>query len=579
MTVHTRRHEKALFITTLGLALLAAGPWRDRAAAQTPPADSTAVEPAAADAPGPTAGPVDVQARISELNARVLANPADGRAWNDLGVIYAGQDDMNLARDCFIRAVQTAPKEADYHRNLGVAFSRLGDYDIAVAEFEAYRRFDTLGGTDYWRLIGEAQRRAGRDADARATFNEGLAALGPDRQAERLRLAVGLLQIAQAGTGEQEVRDVLQEHAAEAAAFLQGLARDDEPGAAEAHLIVDTQVAKLVEDGALLEQSALPGEAAQVYRKAFALAPDRVDLLPKLVDAYLADGKELEAGTAVQVARESHADKPGTWIAAAKIQEHAGELAGAVDAYKQAYALDPSLPGLQLAIGNLLLRLGRDAEASDFLREGVDTAGASPELVYNYAVSLIRANKFNAAIPPLRNVLQERPQMGQAWLGLAQCLQATGRFAQAVEPFRKAYELNPDPKFIFQAGACAHKAGLYDEAVDAYRTALAADSTYVKAQANLTLVLMDAKRYEEAAPAFDRLIALEGGTYRSYFSQGLAYYYLEDYPKAITAYEMALELQETADVCNNMGLVYDKMGDKLAAQKWYKLAKEMQAGS
>jgi Flp pilus assembly protein TadD len=41
---------------------------------------------------------------------------------------------------------------------------------------------------------------------------------------------------------------------------------------------------------------------------------------------------------------------------------------------------------------------------------------------------------------------------------------------------------------------------------------------------------------------------------------------------------MAYEQEETVNVLNNMGLVYDKLGDKKEAAKLYNQAKELKSG-
>jgi len=127
--------------------------------------------------------------QISELNAKLLANPADSASWNDLGIIYAQQEKYGLAKDSFIKAVQSDPSQGDYHRNLGAAFVKLEMYELAISEFMAYRQLDLMGGVDFWRLIGNAQNKSGQISEARKTFQDGIKALSPQLGlADELRL-------------------------------------------------------------------------------------------------------------------------------------------------------------------------------------------------------------------------------------------------------------------------------------------------------------------------------------------------------------------------------------------------------
>jgi tetratricopeptide (TPR) repeat protein len=519
--------------------------------------------------------------RIQALNARLRDNPADGKSWNDLGVLNANEGNYDVARDAFINAVQVDPTNGDYHRNLGLVFSRLGMHEMAVAEFGQYRRNDEMGGRDYWRLIGGAQLEAGMTADARVTLREGIAAMEPGLGPEGFRLVLALNQLENDAGEEQAMRDLLQKYSPTAIAFLASFAGrediDSQDGVREARSVINNRVKIMVDDGKLMEQSGLNAEAARIYKQAYELAPERDDLLPRLVDVYIREDKTLDAGVAARMARNDHPDKAGTWIATAKVYENANKLDEAVAAYEKAYEIE-KIDDVRVAIGNLHMRLGNDSEASKWLKAGISGTDTKPEVVYNYAVSLIREKKYNAAIPPLRNVVRDLPEMYQAWLALAQCLQATKQYSQAIEPYEKAFALQPDPKLAFHLGSSAMKADQHDTAIAAYQTALELDPNYTKAQYNLALTYMDARRYEEAAAAFDQLVVMEGESYRAYYSQGLAYYYLGNYDAALESYDMALAQRETVNVLNNIGLVYDKLGKKKEAASWYKQAADKKGG-
>jgi tetratricopeptide (TPR) repeat protein len=515
--------------------------------------------------------------KIRELNAKVQANPADGKSWNDLGVIYAQREEFETARDAFIRAVQCDPANGDFHRNLGLTFSKLGMHEMAIAEFGQYRLNDQMGGTDYWRLIGGAQREAGMVAEARQTFREGLEAMPPDLGPEGFRLVLAWNRLEQEQEDEQAVRDLLEKYTPPALEYLRTHPeKEGEPpaeGLMEARAVVHNRVGMMVEDAKLMEQSGLDEEAARLYREAYEYAPARDDLLPRLVDVLIRQEKVLDAGVAARLARADHPDKAGTWIATAKVHERNRKYEEAVAAYEKAYGIE-EMEDLRVAIGNLYMQLGDDRKAGEWLKAGVDSGSTKPEVVYNYAVSLIREKKYHAAIPSLRTVVSQRPDMVQGWIALAQCLQQTKQYSQAIEPYEKALELQPDPKLAFQLGSVAKNAGRYDKSVAAYQQALALDPTYASAQYNLALAYMKADRYEDAVAAFDTLVEMEGDTYRAYYSQGLSYYYLGDYDAALESYDMALEQKETKNVLNNIGLVYDKLGNKKEAAVWYEKAKQ-----
>ncbi len=519
--------------------------------------------------------------KISMLNEKLLQNPADAKSWNDLGVLYAAQEKYDVARDAFIKAIQVDPTNGDFHRNLGLAFSKLDMHEMAVAEFDAYRNFDAMGGQDYWRLIGGAQLQAGMVDGARQTYTDGITAMEPDLGPEGFRLVLALNQLEVSQGSEPAVRTLLEKYTPAAEAFIRANETLEDPQSVEGYLearsIVHNRVQQMVEDGKLMEQSGLEDEAANLYRAAYELAPARADLLPRLVDVYIKQDKVLEAGVAARLARSDHPDKAGTWIATAKVHEKNMKLEEAVAAYEKAYEIE-KIDDVRVAIGNLYMRLGNDQEASKWLKAGLG-AGAKPEVIYNYAVSLMREKKYHAAIPSLKTVTRELPDMFQGWLALAQCYQATKQYSKAIAPYEKALELKADPKLAFHLGSVSRNSKQYDKAIEAYLTALEMDPAYVKARYNLSLTYMDAGRYEEAAESFDQLVELEGDTYRAYYSQGLSYYYLGRYDEALEAFNMAMEFKETVNLFNNIGLVYDKLGDKKRTAEYYKMAQDLKGGS
>ncbi len=519
------------------------------------------------------------QEKMAKLEAKVQANPTDAKSWNDLGVLRAQEGNLNQARDAFIHAVQADPSVGDFHRNLGLAFSKLGDYELAVSEFQAYRRFDTMGGKDFWRLIGGAQMQAGMTEDARVTFQEGLDVFGENPGPEGLRLALALNKLESDAGNEEAVRQLLEKYTKPAVQLMRFAKEETDEGYQEARQIVNNRVVLMVENAKLLEQSDLLTEAGDLYAEAYKLTPQRDDLLPRLVDVYLKNDQSMEARVAARLARDDHPDKAGTWVATAKVYEQTLRLPDAIKAYKKAYDIDPDFPDLRVVIGNLLMREGRDAEARQYLKDGVSISSTKPEVVYNYAVSLMRDKKFHAAIPSLRTVVEELPEFFQGRLALAQCLQQTRRYREAATSYEKAYDLHPDPKLLFHIARCAQKGKQPTKAIMFYEKALVEEPGYVKARYNLALTYMDAKRYDKAVDSFQKLIELEGPSYRAYYSMGLSYYYQGLYDEALETYDMALEQKETVNVLNNIGLVYDALGDKKNAQSYYKDAKALKEGN
>ncbi len=545
-------------------------------AATPAPAQTAAPDTLAGGAGGSKA---TAEQRIAELNAKILQDPRNGDLYNDLGVIYAGQENWVLARDAFIAAVQAKPIEADFHRNLAFVMMRLENYDVAVQEFFAYQQLSLDGGHDAYRFIAEAWRRADEPDKAREAYQEGLKALGPGGGAEMLRLALGLSDLDHQQGRAAEARSALEERV-DVARKLQAEAKagGDDTTADLAGQLLNNLFALYIEDGNLLMDSGLPLEAATLYEKAFTLDPSRDEVMPHVVRAYLEGGEPMQAKVAVRRAEQERPDASGTWQAAGKVAEAEGMLSDAIQAYIKASRLEPDNLELKLLIGDLYMKSGDTTRAQQWLAEGIASPEATPAVVYNYAISLLKAKQYSQAITQLQRVLAQEPDMSQAWQALALSLRQARRWTEAVDAYRKALSFGEDATLQFNLAYCLRRAGSVTEAVAAYRRAIDLDPTMKEAYYNLGNTLIAAQRYEEALGVLGEAEKREPDSYRILFNQGLCLYHLGRYDEAIDKYEAALEQRETADVYNNMGLVYDKLGEKEEAKALYREAQRVKGG-
>ena len=168
--------------------------------------------------------------KIAELNAKVLANPADHQSWNDLGVIYARQERVRPGPG---RLHQGRPGRPHARATTTATWAwpspawACTTWPSPSSRPTALRQ---LGGQDFWRLIGGAQGQAGMVDEARATYREGLAVLGRPAGAEGLRLVLALNKLEDDAGNEQAVRTLLEEYTPRRAAFLSDQTGDDADG-------------------------------------------------------------------------------------------------------------------------------------------------------------------------------------------------------------------------------------------------------------------------------------------------------------------------------------------------------------
>lgn len=572
------RRAQALIV---GMALLASGFFLDAGRAQQQPDSSNwSVELDIAPELSPAERIAELNRRIVAMQARGERGPLLGDLYNELGVLHAQQEEWPQARDAFIRAVQVKPYDHDFHRNLALVFLRLEDYELAIAALNDYRERGGGQALDAFRLIAQAQQRIGEIEAARSTLREGLQALGRSPSAEVCRLALMLAGVEDERGDGAAAREVLESWQPVALAWrAKAEAEGITEGVQEAERIESNLLSMYIQDGQLLEEAGLAVEAVELYSKALEMAPDRDELLPRLVSSYLAAGDHMQARVTARLARQNHPDRPGVWIATARIHESVGELAQALTAYEKAYELAPQTPGLALKVGSLHLQLGQGAEGRRFLSAIIDAPDTPTEVVYNFAVSLMREQMFSAATAPLQRVTREAPTFAGGWLALAQAYRGRQLFSRAVPAYEEALRLQPDPRTAYNLGVTAGQAEMWGRAIAAYDQALALAPDHREAAYNRAVALMRAGRLEEADVAFTAYRELDPEHYRAHLNHGVTLYRLGRYEDAVDVYSRTLEIEETAEVWDNLGLAYEGLGDKQRAQKCYQEAKKLRGES
>ena len=525
--------------------------------------------------------------KIAALNQQIMAKNAKGEQgpllgdlYNDLGVLHAQQEEWAPARDAFIHAVQAKPYDPDFHRNLGLVFLRLEDYDLAVSELESYRSAGGAAALDAHRLIGQTFEKMGLPDDARAAYSGGLDALGRTPAPETCRLALALAGVERQAGDQQALRRVLETWQPVARAWREQAAADGTvDGVAEAEAIENNLLSIYLEDGQILEDSGLASEAVTLYEKAFALAPDRDELLPRIVGAHLATGNTFEAKVAARLARQDHPDKAGAWVASAKVQEADGQLQEAARSYAKAYELAPETPGLRMKLGTMLVEMGQGEEGRKYLVEVIESPETPTNVVFNYAISLMRDKKYAAAVPPLKRVTREAPDKVDGWRALAQCYNARKMYAEAVPAYQKALALNPDPQMAFNLGVTASRAEQWDVAFAAYDQALELAPGNLEIEYRRAVDLMRSGRLTQAVEALAAYRQRDPENYEAALNHGVALYKLGRYDDAIDVYNETLEIKETAEAWDNLGLAHQDAGDKAAAQRCFKEAKKQRGES
>jgi len=138
-----------------------------------------------------------------------------------------------------------------------------------------------------------------------------------------------------------------------------------------------------------------------------------------------------------RVAEERFESGPGLEIHG-HAMEAEGNIAAALDTYRQSSAVDPKRPGPHAALGRLLLFQGKPADAIASL-----TRSNQPESAYFTGLALIQLGRNAEAAPYLETAVQWAGHDAEPAIALAQVYLALGQKDKAAEAARRALALAP----------------------------------------------------------------------------------------------------------------------------------------
>ncbi|MGD0223508.1 MAG: tetratricopeptide repeat protein [Terriglobia bacterium] len=327
------------------------------------------------------------------------------RAELQQGLAALSNGDFVAAEQHFSSAVKLAPNLAEPHANLGVAYYSDHQYEKAIAEFKEAQRLNPS------LVIAKAylplSQAAGGDCPAAMNALVREFASNPDPKLRRI-LGLSLQRCADQQGNEMESVQVTQKLMA---------AYPNDPDV-------------------LYAAGELYGRlSSQVYLKLMKVAP--------------------KSARSYQV-MASFAATDGNWKAA-------------LDAYRQAVKLDPTLVGVHLQIAILLLTNSPDPdawhEALSELQQELTLDPRSAQAEYEIGEVYRKHGQLNEAVTAFRKALEINPSATPARLGLAKALLQLGQKTEALSALEPAAKTDPDdPSVHFLLAQIYRELGRADDA-------------------------------------------------------------------------------------------------------------------
>lgn len=308
--------------------------------------------------------------------------------------------------------------------------------------------------------------------------------------------------------------------------------------------------------GGVLRALGRDDEAEQAFLAAIGLKPDYAEPHFNIAGLWFGQGKAVEAIAAYREALRINPAHYDAWRDLGQVLQKQGELDEAIHCFRRAAHLRPASHLAFSLLGFALHQKGEVDAALANYREALRLHD-DPETRSNLAAALLQKGRFDEALAELRYVVRRQPGQVRAHNNLGAALMKqvmhsaqadTAKLEEAVAAFRRALALDPEYLESWRnLGASLKIQGRFDEAGEAFRAALRLAPDFYANYAGLLTsgkvgpemrdeVLQIESMLETAPPSEKQTISL-------HFALGKAFDDLEDHARAFRHYEAGNRLR------------------------------------
>ncbi len=169
-------------------------------------------------------------------------------------------------------------------------------------------------------------------------------------------------------------------------------------------------------------------------------------------------------------------------------------------------AEDPDNLDATLRLATAHSSLGQDARAVETFRKAITLAPDSPDVRAYLALHYARGRDWERAVPMLERVVADTPERLPALEALAAVRERQGRIAEAIDLWRRIDGLRAaTPAERVHLGELAMSVGQTPLAIESFERARREGGAAFSRDLELGVLYLDARRFEEARAALDRV--------------------------------------------------------------------------
>ncbi len=289
-------------------------------------------------------------------------------------------------------------------------------------------------------------------------------------------------------------------------------------------------------------------EAEQQLRRAAAVLTDHPEVFLNLGIVLQKQQRWDEAARHLERALELQPESAVAHFNLGVVYAGLGRMENSIAALRQALALQPDYPEALYNLG-VVLGQGQDpADALPALEAALATHPESPEVHLQIGLVRRKLGHWQRSIEAFERVLEAEPRNAAALAGLGGTYARQELFDEAETLLRRAIEIEGDrpeaAEMHFDLGVTLARQAKPQDAIAAYRNALAIDPNLAEASNNLGILLGANGDLEAAGRAFVQAIAADSDYAEAYFNLGVVYDRAGQPREALSAITRAVELED-----------------------------------
>ena len=313
-----------------------------------------------------------------------------------------------------------------------------------------------------------------------------------------------------------------------------------------------------------------PDDARQEYERSIALDPKMAEAQLNL-GVLLLERQPAAAVAALRRAVELLPSESRPRYLLGLAQERSGDFSGAAESFAGATRLDPKDLDSLTRLGQVLLRLGKSADAEGKFRAALELQPNSPEALQGLAQSLDQQKKPQA-VDAYRNYLAAEPDDKAARLRLVHLLVEQQKYDEAVAENAKDNAGQPatvdDLKLRADIEINQKK---LDEAITTLRRALALAPNDAQLHGGLGRIYLEKRQFADAEKELKAALELDRNNLAYWKDLSSTYYLAGNYQAALAALDVLGKAEAGgAGTWFIRALCYDKLGQVQPALDAYR---------